>query len=672
MELTPQQKSAVTSNSQFIAILAGAGSGKTKTLTERICDLINNKNIKPEEILALTFSSKAAQEMKKRIHQNLGEESKGIWVKTFHSFGLEILKLNHQNFEEKSQRFEIVDTATKNRHIKSLINLHKLEAFPKDILSFISKIKNKIVNCSSDFEAVFDKYNQILRENNLVDLDDLVWLAVDIIKKNSNIQAHLHKRFKHILIDEYQDINDIQNELVSLILSPSASLCIVGDDDQCIYEWRGSKPQYIKEFASRNNVEKIFLSDNFRSQERVVELANKFISNNKDRLEKSMIPRVEARSTPLFYMLGGIEQEASFIANTIKKLYEAEMHKYNDFAILIRSGKQSEALTYALNTSEIPYSFQKEESGTEFTMLLTVLYSIMDYTFNNNISRAINFPDTSLDNFTYMDLRDDNGLNELSILDTLEHLFNSNLTWEGCQKFRKRYEYIKYLSQKNKFEKMKVTDILTELYGFYDSEEVKTTEFKNQLQIVNSVIKIAQEWEKTTNDLSIRAFIDYLVCAIENNEELDNSNSDDAVNILTCHRAKGLEFPIVIIPGVHVGSFPNDYFIKSESDLEQERRLFYVAMTRAVERLIITCYEHPYSAKGSSIIKNGFIAEIPEIVEWTKNATRNDKTSNDTVFQSNTVPDDNYNEYDCYDGYGDLNPYDLDADDYEAWMDSIE
>ena len=137
MELTPQQKSAVTSDSQFIAIIAGAGSGKTKTLTERICDLINNKNVKPEEILALTFSSKAAQEMKKRIHQNLGEKSKEIWVKTFHSFGLEVLKLNHQNFDVETERFEIVDTATKNRHIKSLINLHKLESFPKDILNVI-------------------------------------------------------------------------------------------------------------------------------------------------------------------------------------------------------------------------------------------------------------------------------------------------------------------------------------------------------------------------------------------------------------------------------------------------------------------------------------------------------------------------------------------------------
>lgn len=672
MTLTTQQKQAVESDSQFIAIIAGAGSGKTKTLTERICDLINNKNIKPEEILALTFSSKAAQEMKKRIHQNLGDNSKEIWVKTFHSFGLEILKLNHQNFEEEKQRFEIVDTATKNRYVKSLINLHKLEAFPKDILSVISKIKNKIIKCSSEFEPVFDKYNQILRESNLVDLDDLVWLAVDIIKRNNDIKIYFHKRFKYILIDEYQDINDIQNEMVSLILSPKASLCIVGDDDQCIYEWRGSKPQYIKEFASKTNVDKIFLSDNFRSQEHVVELANKFISNNKDRIKKSMIPRIKARSTPLFYMLGSIEQEASFIADTIKKLYKSEVYKYNDFAILIRSGKQSEALTYALNTSEIPYSFQKEEPGTEFTMFLTVLYSIMDYSFNNNISRAINFPDTSLDNFTYMDLKDDNGLNELSVLDSLEYLYNSELTWEGCEKFRKRYEYIKFLSQKNKFEKLKVSDTIIKLYEFYNSEEVKTQEFKKQLQIVNSVIKIAQEWEKTTNDLSIRAFIDYLVCAIENNEELDNSSSDDAVNIMTCHRAKGLEFPIVIIPGVHVGSFPNDYFIKCESDLEQERRLFYVAVTRAIDRLIITCYKNPYISTTNPVIKNGFIAEIPEIVEWTRNAATNDISVNNTVSPcpgSSDYPNSyNYEP----DGWDDLNPYDLDADDYEAWMDSLE
>lgn len=670
MKLTEQQKKAVKSDSRFIAIIAGAGSGKTKTLTERICDLVNNKNVKPEEILALTFSSKAAQEMKKRIQQNLGEGAKAIWVKTFHSFGLEVLKLNHENSEGTTERFEIIDATAKNRHIKSLINAYKLEAFPKDVLNVISKIKNKILKCTTEFKPVFDKYNEILRENNLVDLDDLVWLAVDVIKKNTDIQIHLHNRFKHILIDEYQDINDIQNEMVSLILSPKSSLCVVGDDDQCIYEWRGSKPQYIREFANRTTVEKIFLNDNFRSQELVVEVANKFISHNKDRIEKSMMPRVKVQSTPLFYMFGNIEQEASFIANAIKRLHESEMHKYSDFAILIRSGNQSESLTYALSSLGIPYNFQKEEAATEFTTLLPVLYSIIDGAFSNNISRAINFPNTSLDNFTYMDLRDDNGLDELSLLDTLEYLYNSNLKWDGCEKFRKRYEYIKQLSKRNNSEKMKATDILTELNKFYNLEESKTDESKKQLLIVDLVVKIAQEWDKTTNDSSIRAFIDYLVCALENDEGLDNSSYGDAVNIMTCHRAKGLEFPVVIIPGVHVGSFPNDYFIQCESDLEQERRLFYVAMTRAIEKLIITCYEHPYSSKGNSIIKNGFMAEIPEIVEWTKNATKNDKTSNDTVFQSNTVPDDN--EYDCYEGYGDLNPYDLDGNDYEAWMDSFD
>ena len=672
MELTEQQMAAVKSNSKFIAIIAGAGSGKTKTLTERICYLVNNKNVKPEEILTLTFSFKAAQEMKKRVYQNLGKNSKDIWMKTFHSFGLEILKLHHQFSKGNAERFEIVDTATKNRHIKSLISRHKLEALPKEILNIISKIKNKIVKCSPEFKAVFNEYNQLLRESNLIDLDDLVWLAVDIIKNNSEIQKYLQKRFKHILIDEFQDINDIQNEMVSLILSPSASLCIVGDDDQCIYEWRGSKPQYIKDFASRANVDKIFLSNNFRSQQKVVELANKFISHNHDRIAKTMIPTVKSKSTPQFYMFGSIEQEAAFIAKAIKQIYETEMCRYDSFAILIRSARQAEALTHALSSSEIPYCFKKDEASAEYATFLTVLYTIMDFTFNNNISRAINFPDTSLDNFTYMDLRDDNDLNELSTLDCLEYLYNSDLSWNGCEKFRKRYEYIKFLSQKNKFEELKVSEILAGIYAFYDSEEIQSDEYKRQLQIVESVLKISQEWEKTANDLTIRAFIDYLVCAIENNEEIDSSSSDDAVNIMTCHRAKGLEFPIVIIPGVHVGSFPNDYFIKNESDLEQERRLFYVAMTRAIDKLIITCYGNPYISTSNPVIKNGFIAEIPEIVEWTKNALTTVKAVENTVSPSPPTFDDSDSDNYELDGWDDLNPYDLDADDYEAWMDSFD
>lgn len=618
MNLTDEQRKAIGSNSQYIAILAGAGSGKTKTLTERICNLILEKGVNPEEILALTFSSKAAQEMKKRIIKNLGEKAKGLWVKTFHSFGLEMLRMYNYGFSDKNSRFEIVDASSKTRHIKSIINKHKLSDVPKDILQIISKIKNKITGCEKSFEKVFNDYNQVLRSNNLVDLDDLVWLTVDMIKNNPDVQRYLHTRFKYILIDEYQDTNDIQNEMIDLILSPKASLCVVGDDDQCIYEWRGSNPKYIKDFAGRKDVETIFLKDNFRSQKYIVELANKFIAHNRDRIDKQMIPRIEEKSKPLFRKLGSDVQEAVFIAETIKDLCGMCMYKYKDIAILIRSSHQTEKMISVFEDNSIPYSFKQEDTNAEFMPFIRVLYAVMDYKLNNNISRAVNFPNVSLDNFTYMDLVDDNNLNELSIIDALEYLYNSSLSWTNSDIFRTRYLFIKDLSIKNQQQKMNVTEIMSALLDFYVNEENTDDESKTQINFIKTSLKIAEEWEKTSSDCNVRSFIDYLMCAIENNDEILQPTGDDKVNIMTCHRAKGLEFPVVIIPGVHVGLFPNDYFIHSENDLEQERRLFYVAMTRAVERLIITCYQNPYGTSYDSSVNNGFIAEIPEIVEWSK------------------------------------------------------
>jgi len=618
MELTTEQKRAVESKSQYIAIIAGAGSGKTKTLTERICNLILHKNIQSDEILALTFSVKAAQEMQKRITEKLGEKAKGIWIKTFHSFGLELLKMNYQNFDNHTERFEIIDTTNKTRHIKSVINLHKLESFPKDILHTISQIKNKIIECDKSFEPIFYEYNKLLRENNLVDLDDLIWLTVDIIKNNPNIKTYLHKRFKHVLIDEYQDTNDIQNEMINLILSPSTSLCVVGDDDQCIYEWRGSKPQYIREFATRTDVETIFLSENFRSQNYVVELANKFIANNNDRIPKSMNPQINSKIKPSFYRFDSVEAEASFIAKTIKQLYDSGIYKYNDIAILVRSTLQNERILYALNLNGISFNTKQEDVNTEFSPFLTVLYSIINYKYKNNIARAINFPDASLDNFTYMDLVEDNGLEKLSTIDCLEYLYNSSITWNQSDVFKCRYSLIKRLYEHNTTQNFKASDIISELVNYYKSEKNEDETTNKDILNIIKLQKIAENWESTTSVPSLRCFVDYVVCAIENNEELYCDKKDDSVNVMTCHRAKGLEFPVVIIPGVNVGTFPNDYFISSKNDLEQERRLFYVAMTRAIERLIITCNEHPYATKNNTYIEKGFIAEIPEIIKWSK------------------------------------------------------
>lgn len=605
------------SNSQYIAIIAGAGSGKTKTLTERICHLITEKGVKPEEILALTFTSKAAQEMKKRVINNLGNKAKGIWIKTFHSFGLELLRM-YSEYTGLADKFEIVDSSAKLSYVKNIINKQKVTLEPKDTVQIISKIKNKITSCVNSFLGIFNDYNRVLRENNYVDLDDMIWMTVNLIKENPSVQDYLHNRFKHILIDEFQDTNDIQNEMVNLMLSPKASLCVVGDDDQCIYEWRGSKPQYIKEFANRKDVEKIFLKDNFRSQKYVVDISNKFISHNSDRLEKQMYPQLPSKTKPEFYKVENDVKEAQLVSSIIKKLFDSGEYRYKDISILIRSSKQLQTLTSVMRNNSIPYTTKQEDANIEFMSFIRVLYAVIDYKLNNNISRAINFPNTSLSNFVYMDLVDDYKLNHLSVIEALKYLYESDIEWKECDLFRNRYKFITLLNQKAKDKNHKTTEILKEIYDFYKSENINTESYTNKLKYVENTLEIAEDWEKSTEKCSLQAFIDYIVCAIENEDEIVTNEQDDEVSILTCHRAKGLEFPVVIIPGVHVGSFPNDFFIHSESDLEQERRLFYVAMTRAVDRLYITCYQNPYGSNQSSVVRKGFISEIPELIEWRK------------------------------------------------------
>lgn len=617
LRLTAEQEKAVKSNSQYIAIIAGAGSGKTKTLTERICYLITENGVKPEEILALTFTSKAAQEMKKRVIANLGDNAKGIWIKTFHSFGLELLRM-YNEYTGLADKFEIVDSTAKLNYVKKIINKQKVLLEPKDTVQVISKIKNKITDCVKSFLGIFDDYNRVLHENNVVDLDDMIWMTVKLIKDNPPVQNYLHNRFKHVLIDEFQDTNDIQNEMINLMLSKEASLCVVGDDDQCIYEWRGSKPQYIRNFANRKDVETIFLGENFRSQKYVVDIANKFISHNQDRIEKRMYPQLSSKAKPEFYKAENEEKEAQIISSIIKKLYNSGEYRYKDIAILIRSSKQMQTLTSTLRNNSIPFSTKQEDSNVEFMSFIRVLYAIIDYRLNNNISRAVNFPNTSLSNMTYMDLVDDYKLNSLTVVDALEYLYKSDVEWKDCELFRKRYGFILSLNEKIRDKKHITTEILNEVYSFYKSENIKTETYLNKLEYVENTIQIAEDWEKSTEKCNIQAFVDYLVCAMENEDEIFTNEHDDEVGVLTCHRAKGLEFPVVIIPGVHVGSFPNDFFIHSESDLEQERRLFYVALTRAVDRLYITCYQNPYGTGSNSLVRKGFVSEIPELIEWRK------------------------------------------------------
>ena len=621
MEMTSEQLRAVNSDSKCIAILAGAGSGKTFTLTHRICHIIESGGAKPDEILALTFTSRAAQEMKRRIIKQLGDKATGIWVKTFHSYGLELLRLYPQ-CAGLDPKFEVADTSSRVGIIKQLLRKESQDLDPHYVLNEISKIKNGQIICRTEFFGLFSNYCKALRDNNKIDLDDMIWLATNLIRSNEDVRNFLHNKFKHILIDEYQDANEMQNIMVELSRSQTCSICVVGDDDQCIYEWRGSKPQYIREYSGRPDVETIFLSDNFRSQGHIVDLANSLICHNKNRVEKAMTPRLNATATPAYYKVGSSENEARLICSLISFLCQENIYKYKDIAILVRASGQSSVICDEMRNQNIPFTTKQQDVNAEFLQFIRVLFAILDCNGKNNLSRAINFPSPCLDSFTYMDLVEDNNWEAIPTDQVfLELRENDSIVWSGRDRFCMRYDMLTQMNARVSVDgsTTSAVEIINSLDKYYSGECLHEGQSPDErLRYVHQTMKIAQEWDVDNDDRTLKAFMDYLSCAMVNDDEILSFEDDDAVNILTCHRSKGLEYPVVIIPGLQVGTFPNDYYIQTEEDWEQERRLLYVAMTRAKEKLFITSAQNQMGSDQLSKAETGFVAEMPLLIQWRK------------------------------------------------------
>lgn len=618
MDFTKNQQCAIESNSQNIAILASAGSGKTLVLTERVCRIIKEGKAKPGSVLALTFTGKAAGEMKRRISQKLGAESKDIWIKTFHSYGLQLLR-TYFAFAGLQDRFEIIGQGTKLQYVNRAVRESETFCDAKIAQGTISRIKNGSISCPQDFRAIFDAYNEMLRAANQIDVDDMVWLAVKLLRNNREVREAVSANFTHVFIDEFQDINEIQNELVDLTLAKDSSLCVVGDDDQCIYEWRGSRPEHIQELARRRNVERIYLTENFRSQKRIVEVANRLINHNSIRIKKEMVAQLRELAFPDFYRVLDEQNEAELISNIIHELCVENTYNYSQVAILTRTSKQMIEICDALKRRSIPYTKSSEKESNDFFEFLHVLYAILNVNFGTNIVKAVNFPKPVLDTFTYQDICEDNDWHGIRAQEAFGRIYeNEDIVWDGGDIFRARYGKINGMRKALSDEPQRsTTDILEELLEFYHSE-AKYESGEDKVACAEQCLSIAHEWQQTTGESSLSSFLDYVACAVANEELAFSSKAMEAVNVMTCHRSKGLEFPVVFVPGVQLGVFPNDDFIRQEEDIEPERRLLYVAMTRAKERLYITCYKNPYSLSKNPAVKQSFIAEMPELIEWRK------------------------------------------------------
>lgn len=626
--LSQNQKRAVECTDRFIAVVAGPGSGKTRVLTERIRYLVMEKCVPEKRILALSFSSKAANEVRKRLKNQMGIRACRVEVKTFHSFGLQVIR-QHADLLGLTADVEILDDTERYRVIRKIMSSIRQRGVDTPPLSEIRQMAQSISNFksglnTSDYQTkmIVDAYNRELRRGNYIDFDDMVSLTRYLLMSYPDIRTAYKQRYQHVLVDEVQDVNAYQIDVIRGLIGKETTFFIVGDDDQCIYEWRGAVPSFLTKIANNHEFTVIRLEENYRSETSIVKASASFISRNINRITKHITARKnnQITSSTHAYWLNDEKSEAAFIANKIQSIVQTENYSYGDITILVRGHKQIPAIKAALLSEKIPCFCQEDLS--HYDSFIPVLRAVASIEKKGTLNRAVNFPNRIMDNFLYMDLIEKHHLStELSVLEIFAYLNDCDDQFQDCELFRARYQLIRELNFKAQH--MCVTEIVKRLIDYYSAEESQSS--NDVLNDAYSIMSLAEEFDKgygasSSPDIRpIDEFLDYIMLVQE--DESDESKTDESVNLMTCHRSKGLEFPVVFIAGVQCGSFPDDRYMSTAADVEAERRLLYVSMTRAIDQLYITCNADPYAGKqiydrnGKLITAfRGFLADIPDLV----------------------------------------------------------
>ena len=602
-KLNERQKEAVLATEGPVLVLAGAGSGKTTVLVNRIAYMISEKHIRPWNILAITFTNKAAREMKDRIERLLGDTAKDMWIGTFHSVCVRILR-SCIDLLGYSRDFVIYDTADTKTVMKECLRELDIDenSFPvRNVLSIISNAKNDLMDAAtfenvykSDYRMsiiakIYYRYQTKLRKNNAVDFDDIILNTVKILSENPDVLSKYQDKFQYILVDEYQDTNNSQYLLINLLAQANRNLCVVGDDDQSIYKFRGANIGNILNFEDDySDVQKITLDQNYRSTQNILDAANSVISNNKGRMGKSLWTSNGDGNKVFVYT--GTNDEARYIARQIKKHFD-EQGSFSDCAILYRTNAQSRVIEEMLMRESVPYKvlsglrFYDRKEIKDIIAYLRVVYNPND---DVSLARIINEPKRKIGNATLEKARNIAREKETSLYDVISHADDYPEFKTAIKKLLSFSEIIQSLI------KLKDTVTIEDLTGRilndtgYMPELVMedTTESKTRIENLGEFISVITEFEKneeTGNTLGEFLENISLVSDIDGYDE----NEDSAV-LMTIHSAKGLEFPIVFLSGLEEGLFPGMRSMESDDDIEEERRLCYVAITRAKEQLYIT------------------------------------------------------------------------------------
>lgn len=636
-KLNERQKEAVLATEGPVLVLAGAGSGKTTVLVNRIAYMISEKHIRPWNILAITFTNKAAREMKDRIERLLGDTAKDMWIGTFHSVCVRILR-SCIDLLGYSRDFVIYDTADTKTVMKECLRELDIDekSFPvRNVLSIISNAKNDLMDAAtfenvykSDYRMsiiakIYYRYQTKLRKNNAVDFDDIILNTVKILSENPDVLSKYQDKFRYILVDEYQDTNNSQYLLINLLAQANRNLCVVGDDDQSIYKFRGANIGNILNFEDDySDVQKITLDQNYRSTQNILDAANSVISNNKGRMGKSLWTS-NGDGNKVFVYTGTNEyDEARYIARQIKKHFD-EQGSFSDCAILYRTNAQSRVIEEMLMRESVPYKvlsglrFYDRKEIKDIIAYLRVVYNPND---DVSLARIINEPKRKIGNATLEKARNIAREKETSLYDVISHADDYPEFKTAIKKLLGFSEIIQSLIKlKDTVTIEDLTGRILNNTGYMPALVMEdTTESKTRIENLGEFISVITEFEKneeTGNTLGEFLENISLVSDIDGYDE----NEDSAI-LMTIHSAKGLEFPIVFLSGLEEGLFPGMRSMESDDDIEEERRLCYVAITRAKEQLYITkTISRTIHGKTMPTTASRFFKEIP--VEYLEDKT---------------------------------------------------
>lgn len=600
--LNKQQAEAVMTTEGPMLILAGAGSGKTKVLTCRIAQLLE-QGVRPYKILAITFTNKAAAEMRERVDKMVGSAARNVWLFTFHAFCARVLRMDIDKLPGYNNNFVIYDTADQKNLVKQVLKEMNIDEKDASITAFISRAKNMMVTpdqCLAAADNYHDKrlaqayaiYQQKLNKNNAVDFDDLLMLTHELLAKNAEVRQKYQEKFDYVLVDEYQDTNRVQYKLTKLLAAQHRNICVVGDADQSIYGWRGADIRNILDFEKDYpEAQLVKLEQNYRSTQYILDAANAVIANNSGRKEKSLWSDKGKGAKPVYFEANNEAEEASFVVERMLELQIKERMPLGQMAILYRTNAQSRILEELLVKSGISYSLvggTKFYDRMEVKDILAYLKVIHNPNDSLSLQRIINVPKRGIGNTTVAKLQDFAAENDMTLFEAVSAAYDvPGISARTAGKLDDLSSLIFDLMSESAEVGMKqlVADVLDKTGYLAQLQASTDPQDESRVENLEELLSVAEDFAKDGVEDNLTNFLEHVSLV----SDIDTAElKDESVTLMTLHSAKGLEFPAVFLVGMDQGVFPSSRSLYNDVQMEEERRLCYVGITRAEKYLYLT------------------------------------------------------------------------------------